>query len=245
MLFIHGFPEFWYSWRHQMNEFEKDYHVIAVDNRGYGDTDKPRGIRNYTVDKIVDDSKHLLEALGKRDIVLVAHDWGGAIAWRFAAKYPSLLDKLIIINSPHPLMTRIALREWAQFIASWYMHFYSLPWLPEFALRANDYYIFDYAMQTWDNKPLLPSDQLEAYKYQFQKNGFTAPLNWYRAVIRRYPINNPKSTNDKYLTTPLAAAHNYVNDLTVKYIDNCSHWTQMEHPTLVNQYMREYLDARK
>ncbi|CAG2160481.1 unnamed protein product [Oppiella nova] len=255
MLFIHGCPELWYSWRNQMEEFAKDYHVIAVDNRGYGDTEKPSGAHNYTLDLIVEDTRQLLEALNKTKIVIVSHDFGGAIGWRFVAKYPEMVDKNIIINSPHPLMTRSA--GWKQLWYSWYMSFYNLPYLPEFAMQSNDYYLFDYVMRTWDEKPLLSAEHMEAYKYQFQKHGFTGPLNWYRAVVRRYPLQHPKSyqiktptltiwgTGDKYLTTPLAAAHKYVDDLEVKYIDKCSHWTQMERPVLVNKYMREWLESRK
>ncbi|CAG2110089.1 unnamed protein product, partial [Medioppia subpectinata] len=256
MLFIHGFPEFWYSWRHQIREFAKDYHVIAVDNRGYGDTDKPRGIHNYTVSAIVEDTRQLVEALGKRDVVLVAHDWGGAIGWGFAAKHPELLRKLVIINSPHPLMFAESQKKgWKQFFYSWYMLFFSLPLLPEFALRSNDYFIFDHSFRNGDGRPLFADDpqHMEAYKYTFHKNGFTGPLNWYRALIHRVPQQQPKSfqikvptliiwgKKDNYLTTELAPAHAYVDDLTVNYIDNCSHWTQMDQPTLVNQYMRQFV----
>ena len=85
MLLIHGFPEFWYSWRHQIKEFSDEFFVVAVDLRGYGDSDKPMGIHNYTIDKIIEDIKQLLEALEQKDIILVGHDWGGLIAWSFAA----------------------------------------------------------------------------------------------------------------------------------------------------------------
>ncbi|CAG2160482.1 unnamed protein product [Oppiella nova] len=253
MLFIHGFPEFWYSWRHQMKEFAKDYHVIAVDNRGYGDTDKPTGAQNYTVDRLVEDTREFIEALNKKNIILVAHDWGGAIGWGMAAKYPELVQKLVIINSPHPAMFRK--RSLKQFFYSWYMLFNSLPVLPEFAMGANDFYMFDNAFINGDGRPLLPDSQMEAYKYTFQKNGLTAPLNWYRALIHRLPPKypHPKSfqikmptlhiwgKKDRYLTSQLAQVHEHVDDLTLHYIENCSHWTQMDQPDLVNQYMRQFL----
>ncbi|CAG2178855.1 unnamed protein product [Oppiella nova] len=236
-----------------MKEFAKDYHVIAVDNRGYGDTDKPTGTQNYTIDQIVEDTRQLVEALNKRDIILVAHDWGGIVGWGMAAKYPELVQKLVIINSPHPGMFRR--KSWKQFLYSWYMLFFSLPVLPEFALKSNDYFAFDYSFINGNGRPLLPDDQLEAYKYTFHKNGFTAPLNWYRASIKRYPPKNPLPKNmqikvptlivwgkkDKYLTSQLAEAHEHVDDLTLHYIENCSHWTQMDQPDLVNKYMRQFL----
>ena len=254
MLFIHGFPEFWYSWRHQLKEFSKDYFVVAIDQRGYGDSDKPNGVHNYTVDKLIEDIQQLLEALDKRDIILVAHDWGGAIAWSFAAKYADLVNKLIILNAPHPLLFReIRQKSFAQFLKSWYMLFFSLPLLPEFALKSNDYYIFDFSFRKDNGEPLFSSDQLEAYKYTFDKNSFTYPLNYYRAVIRGYASTPPPSyqikvptliiwgKKDKYLSTELAQPSKYVDDLDVKYIDHCSHWIQMEEPLLVNQYIRQFL----
>ncbi|XP_054155796.1 epoxide hydrolase 1-like [Oppia nitens] len=266
LLFIHGFPEFWYSWRHQIREFGgggggnngDDYHVIAVDNRGYGQTDQPRGIHNYTIDKIVDDFRDLLTELRLRNVVLVAHDWGGAIGWGFALKYPELVSKLIIINSPHPMMYREARAQgWQQFFLSWYMFFFSLPKLPELALQSNDYYIFDYSFRKANGQPVLgPGDNLDAYKYTFHRSGFTGPLNWYRAMIWGYntavqPSNGYRvstiptliiwGTKDSYLSPQLAAAHKYVDNLTVRYIDGCSHWTQMEEPLVVNKYIRDFI----
>src|SRR5689334_18507186 len=103
ILFLHGFPEFWYEWKNQLTEFGKDYQAIAPDMRGYNLSDKPAQVEEYAIPLLIEDIRALLEKVSKgRKAVLVAHDWGGALAWIYAAQYPDTLDKLIIINAPHP-----------------------------------------------------------------------------------------------------------------------------------------------
>src|SRR5437762_9888430 len=105
ILFLHGFPEFWYAWKGQVEEFGKSYRAVALDMRGYNLSDKPKAVEEYAVPKLVDDIKGVLEKLspGKK-AVLVAHDWGGVVAWAFAMTYPDMLEKLVIINAPHPAL---------------------------------------------------------------------------------------------------------------------------------------------
>lgn len=100
MLFLHGFPENWYSWRHQINFFQKNFRTVAFDMRGYGESGKPQEIQNYCVQYLVEDVKDIVEGLGYKNCILVAHDWGGAVAWATAAKYPELINKLIVCNCP-------------------------------------------------------------------------------------------------------------------------------------------------
>jgi len=190
MLFIHGFPEFWYSWRHQIREFSEDFFVVAIDLRGYGESDKPIGIHNYAIDNMVEDVKQLLEALDKKQVILVGHDWGGFIAWNFAAKYPNLVQKLVVLNSPHPLVFRKVLRKsWKQYFTSFYMFFFNLPLLPELLFLSNDLRIFDDIFSSADGHPICTAEDIEAYKYVFCKpQALTGPLNYYRALVRKYPI---------------------------------------------------------
>ena len=202
MLFIHGFPEFWYSWRNQLREFSKDFFVVAVDLRGYGDSDKPIGIHNYTVDKIVDDIKQLVEALQHKDVILVGHDWGGLIAWNFGAKYSQLVDKLIVLNSPHPLMMRKVVKtNWRQYFSLIYMYLFNIPLLPELLLLSNDLSIFESIFSSSDGRSLVSPEDIEAYKYVFaQQNSLTGPLNYYRALVRRYRSVRPNSFHIKVPT---------------------------------------------
>ncbi|XP_054155799.1 epoxide hydrolase 1-like [Oppia nitens] len=269
MLFIHGFPEFWYSWRHQIREFSPDYRTLAVDLRGYGLSDKPLGCHNYTLDLCVEDIWELVASiyrnrLHKQPIVLVGHDWGGLIGWKFTGKYPQLVDRLIVLNSPHPQVLRDSLRcSPKQFFSSWYMYFFNLPLLPELVLLSNDLQLFDICMVAADGHPMFSRDDMDAYKYVFSRSsGLTGPLNYYRAFLRRrrssrkYPSDRPKNImtikvptliiwgkRDIAFSEQLATdAHRYVQDLTVQYIDNCSHWTQLDQPMIVNQYIRQYLN---
>src|SRR5579863_8373274 len=102
ILFAHGFPEFWYVWREQLNEFGGDYQAVAPDLRGYNLTSKPEGVENYRARHLIEDLRALAAHLGAKRFVLVGHDWGGAVAWGFALAHPELLEKLVIVNAPHP-----------------------------------------------------------------------------------------------------------------------------------------------
>jgi len=102
MLFLHGFPEFWYSWRHQIPEFAQDYTVVALDLRGYNDSDKPEGVEAYRMDELVRDVQGVIRGLGYDRCILVGHDWGGAIAWSVASASPELLDELIVLTLRTP-----------------------------------------------------------------------------------------------------------------------------------------------
>ena len=111
MLFLHGFPEFWYCWKEQLAEFGNDHHAVAPDMRGYNLTDKPEGVDNYDIKILVEDMRAFAKALGHDNFILVAHDWGGGVAWSMAIKHPEMIEKLVIINSPHP---GVFLRELAK-----------------------------------------------------------------------------------------------------------------------------------
>ena len=95
MLMLHGFPEFWYSWRHQIPELAFDYKVVALDLRGYNESDKPIEQKSYAIAELIKDVEGVIKGLGYESCVLVGHDWGGAIAWNFAYAYPEMVDKLI------------------------------------------------------------------------------------------------------------------------------------------------------
>src|SRR6266550_6023405 len=111
IMFVHGFPEFWYEWKNQLAEFGRDYQAVAPDMRGYNLSSKPADVDQSQVKYMVEDLRALAEKLGHRKFILVAHDWGGGIAWAFAIAHPEYLEKLIIINAPHPALFARELRD--------------------------------------------------------------------------------------------------------------------------------------
>ncbi|TFI55355.1 alpha/beta hydrolase [Mastigocladus laminosus UU774] len=255
MLMLHGFPEFWYSWRHQIPEFAKYFKVVAVDLRGYNDSDKPKDQSAYRMDEFIQDIKGLIEGLGYEKCVLVGHDWGGAIAWCFAYAYPEMVERLVVLNIPHPAKLSEGLRTPGQLLKSSYMFLFQLPWLPEVLIQSWDYQLIENAFQGMAvDKNAFSKADIEAYKDAAAKRGsLTAMLNYYRNIFQDQMFNKTWGVlevptlmiwgeNDTALGKELTyGTEAYVRDLQIKYIPNCSHWVQQERPELVNQYIQEYL----
>jgi len=259
MLFLHGFPEFWYSWRHQIPEFAKDYKVVAVDLRGYNDSDKPQAQSAYVMSEFVEDVKGVIEGLGYESCILVGHDWGGAIAWSFAYAYPELVSRLIVMNLPHPAKFSSGLKTPQQMLKSWYIAFFQIPFLPEFLIQLDDYRLIEEAFRGMAiNQSAFTDADIEQYKNAFAKRGaLTGAINYYRNLptylsqkkvwgILKMPTLMIWGEDDRALGKELTyGTEEYVQDLQIRYIPNCSHWVQQEQPQLVNQMMREFLDEVK
>ncbi|MBL8204310.1 MAG: alpha/beta fold hydrolase [Blastocatellia bacterium] len=272
ILFLHGFPEFWYEWKHQLKEFGKDYTAVAYDQRGYNLSSKPEKLEDYAVPHIVADIKAMFEKFGTNPNnkgILVAHDWGGAVAWAFAIRHPEYLDKLVIINAPHPgVFARELQSNPAQQKASAYMNFFRSP-QAEAGLSANNYAALQNAVFTASSKPQnFTEEDKKAYVEAWSQPGaLTGGLNWYRAAQIGPPTENtPKretniaaaaaldSLNVKVptlviwgekdtalLTGNLEGLDKFVPQLTIKRIPTGSHWVIHEEPELVNQYIREFI----
>ncbi|XP_072024395.1 epoxide hydrolase 4-like isoform X1 [Amphiura filiformis] len=261
MLFLHGFPECWYSWRYQLKEFKKDYRVVAVDMRGYCESEVLSGIHNYKMSKLVGDVKGVIEALGYSSCVLVAHDWGGLVAWTFAMDYPDLVDKLICMNVPHPdRFNEHYYDNIRQKFMSWYMLFFQVPVLPEMMISAGDY---DFVKACYKNdqmglrnKQNVTDDDVEAFKFAASQPGSSsAAINYYRALWRypAEPRHNPVVTSpslliwgeeDKAFDKDILPGHNkFVKDLTLKKVSGASHFVQQDEPVIVNIIMREFLGS--
>ncbi|WP_341526406.1 alpha/beta hydrolase [Nostoc sp. UHCC 0302] len=255
MLMLHGFPEFWYSWRYQIPEFAQNFKVVALDLRGYNDSDKPEAQSAYVMDEFIKDVEGVIKGLGYQKCVLVGHDWGGAIAWNFAYAHPEMLERLIILNLPHPAKFAEGFRTPQQLVRSSYMFFFQLPWLPELLLQASDYQVIEMAFKGMAvNKNVFTQADIDAYKKAVAKPGaLTAMLNYYRNVFEQKILNPNKGVlevptlmiwgeKDTALGKELSyGTEAYVRDFQIKYIANCSHWLQQEKPELVNQYMQEFL----
>jgi epoxide hydrolase 4 len=255
MLMLHGFPEFWYSWRHQISEFSQDYKVVAVDLRGYNESDKPIERNAYQISILVEDIRGVIEALGYKCCVLVGHDWGGAIAWALSYAYPELVERLIVLNLPHPAKLSQGFRTLPQLLRSWYIFFFQLPLLPEWILSQGHHTLLIAILtQTAINSEAFPPEAIEAYRNAAAKPGaITAMLNYYRNIwqsnflgqswdMLRIPTLMIWGENDIALGKELTVGtQDYVQNLHIRYIPNCGHWVQQEQPELVNQYMRGWL----
>lgn len=255
MLFLHGFPEFWYSWRHQLAEFARDYTVVALDLRGYNESDKPPAVADYQLETLVQDVAGAITALGSDRCILVGHDWGGLIAWETAYRFPTWLESLVVINAPHPARFGAGLRTLPQLLKSWYIGFFQLPLLPELVVEAGDYWLIEQVFQDLSRYPeaFSPSD-LKAVKAAAAKPGaLTAMINYYRALpaaglgSRSWPLLEVPTLliwgeEDAFLGKELTdGTEAYVRDFHLRLIPHCSHWAQQQQPQLVNQYMRDFL----
>jgi pimeloyl-ACP methyl ester carboxylesterase len=184
VIFLHGFPEFWYEWKDQLAEFGKDHHVVAPDMRGYNLSEKPASVDAYRVPTLVEDIRALADHYrGGRKFVLVAHDWGGAVAWAFAIAHPDYLDKLVIINAPHPaVFARLLAQDADQQKASQYMLLFRSP-AAEATLSANNYAPLVSAIlgDLLKTGALTEADKAEYLKAWSQPGALTGGLNYYRA----------------------------------------------------------------
>ena len=266
MLFLHGFPEFWYSWRYQIREFQKDYRVVAIDLRGFGESDKPAGKDNYVMWRLMKDVKQAILALGYKRCVLVAHD-NGTLAWNVGREFPECVDKLIIMNAPSgPVIKRVFNDKTIskeQQKMSWYAFFFQLPVLPEIFFRHCNFQFIDHLFgipspgaskmmsKSFENK-ILQSD-IDAYKYIFsQPNSITPPINWYRSMFGQkrleydmdysMPVLLIWGMQDVALNKCMPDMVEEMNqNITVRRISKAGHFVQMDTPDLVNTAMREWL----
>lgn len=263
-LMLHGFPESKFSWRAQIPVFvERGYTVWAPNLRGYGNTTRPIGKANYTLDHLTADVAGLIDAARARGITgpvtLMAHDWGGAIAWAFVLRQMRPLERFIILNMPHPVPFFKALKTFAQFRRSWYMFFFQLPWLPEFVLGARGAKaIGDAFLGMAVDKSRFPDHVLAEYRKNALKPGaLTAMVNYYRANIS---IKGAKLPPTPVIETPtlmiwgeadtaLGKETTYgtdrlVKDFTLRYLPDVSHWVQQEAPETVNAMIAAWLDGK-
>ncbi|ELU02364.1 hypothetical protein CAPTEDRAFT_19638 [Capitella teleta] len=251
MLFVHGFPEFWYSWRHQMSEFSDTHRCVAVDMRGYNESDKPIGVENYALDLMAADIKELVEYLGHDKCTLVSHDWGGLVANCVAETYPEIVQTLITCNGPNGrAMMKVLHKSLAQFLKSWYVFAFQWPMFAEYLIRLGDLTAFDGNFTS--NK-----EDVLAYKHAFRDYGdLEGPVNYYRALGRYMLPDAPEKVHVRSLiiwgTADAAldiqipeATREYFDDLTIEYVDGGSHWIQNEKPKEVNQLIRQFISAKK
>lgn len=266
ILFMHGFPESHRTWRHQLEDLSRDYRVVAPDQRGFAASDKPDGVENYETDKVVADMIALADALGIERFTLVGHDWGGAAAWLAALTHPLRVERLVIVNAPHPLVfTRSLVEDEAQRAASQYIRAFRSP-LMEAGIRAMGLEtFFEKTFGSHADLADIPDEERRNYLEDWGRPGaLTAMLNWYRASKIDVPAPGEEAElplwakgpfphlamptlviwglKDKaLLPVQLEGLHELVDDLRIVTSTMAGHFIPWEEPETVTSAIRDFL----
>jgi pimeloyl-ACP methyl ester carboxylesterase len=258
VVLLHGFPEYWYSWRRQIPALaEAGFRVVAPDLRGYGGSDRPRDWRDYRIEALAGDVAGLIEALGEPRAHVVGHDWGAVVAWATAMLHPDRVDRLAILNVPHPERMLRALRTPRQLLRSWYVFFFQLPWVPETLMRLGGRRGL---RRTYGDARAgaFTDEDLERYAETLLAPGaLRGPINYYRAALRRSPrasraLLRPVAAEtlviwgecDRFLGRELADPDpRWVPRARVVRFPDASHWVQHDEPDAVNRLLVEHLGS--
>ncbi|WP_132058487.1 alpha/beta fold hydrolase [Halorussus amylolyticus] len=259
VVLLHGFPEFWYSWRRQIPALaDAGYRVVAPDMRGYATSEKPRGVSSYRTEKLVGDVAGLVEHCGAESARVVGHDWGGLVAWETAIRRPDVVDRLSVLNAPHPGRYREELRRNAdQIRRSWYVGWFQVPRVPDFLLGARDGAGVAKLLEDTAGPDTFSKTDLRRYREAASQPGaVTAALNYYRAVFReglgeevralvaderpdrevRVPTLLLWGEDDPALGVALTDGLDpWVADLRIERFPDATHWLQHDRPEEVTE----------
>jgi pimeloyl-ACP methyl ester carboxylesterase len=254
VVLLHGFPEFWWSWRNQIKALAgAGFHVVAPDLRGYNASDKPAGVGSYKLARLSQDVADVIRAYGADKAYVAGHDWGGAVAWELAMHHPEVVEKLAILNCPHPVNMAKGLRTLKQLKKSWYMFLFQIPRLPEMLIAKDDY-----AGLRRTLAGAMSEAEIARYIDAASKPGaLTAMLNYYRASIRGKlfggarrprPIDAPVmivwGERDKHLGRELARPPaRLVPNLRMEWVPEGSHWVQNDAADRVNELFFDFFGA--
>lgn len=255
LILLHGFPEFWWAWRHQITPLAgAGYHVIVPDMRGYNTSDAPQEVSAYTIDILTADVIALADAFGADRFDLVAHDWGAVISWWVAAKHPDRLKRVVLMDGPHPdVWGKQALKHPTQALKSTYVAFFQLPWVPEAMLGTFDNAGLKAMMRGSAKPDTFEPGALEHYSEAWSHPGsVTAMLNYYRALRERPKGDEPArlapptlilwAGDDVFLERNVAEAGLALCDQgKLEIIDGASHWLHIEQPERINARVIEWL----
>jgi pimeloyl-ACP methyl ester carboxylesterase len=254
VVLLHGFPEFWYGWRNQIEPLARaGFRVIVPDQRGYNLSSKPAGVASYALTELVSDVIAIADQLGQQRIFLAGHDWGAAVAWSTALLHPQRIAKLVVLNVPHPsVMRRFLTSRPRQTLRSWYMFFFQLPWLPEAVFSA-----FHFRMGTGSllrsSRPgtFSPADLARYREAWSQPGALTSMINWYRALFRHRTKFSDRTVHvptrilwgecDAFLLTKMAhESLRYCPSAELFTFAGTSHWLQHEEPARVSEILMEF-----
>jgi pimeloyl-ACP methyl ester carboxylesterase len=256
IVLLHGFPEFWYGWRQQIEPLAAaGFRVVAPDLRGYNLSSRPPGVAAYAADRLAVDIRDLIHERGARSALLVGHDWGGTVAWTTAMNHPEVVDRLAILNAAHPRRLLQGLRTPRQLLKSWYFFYFQLPWLPERHVRSRNWRFFRNFLH--DARPgAFTSEDFERYVAAWSAPGAaTAMINYYRASVRQSPkraeaqirsVAAPTliiwGQRDRFLGPELAepARADVPNLDRVERRPEASHWVHHDDPEQVTRLLMDF-----
>lgn len=259
VILLHGFPEFWYSWRYQIPSLARYFKVVVPDLRGYNDSDKP--LSGYDLNTLTSDIQGLIANLGYVKAHVVGHDWGGTIAWNLAQKVPTVIDRLAILNAPHPdrFLQELA-GNFDQLRRSWHLLAFQIPGLPEMLIQQN---LRDIVRSLFHGlatrKSAFSREDTEIYQAALAKPGvLSAVLNHYRQFLSPQewlsnwgrsptPVTVPTlvlwGEDDVFWSRKLVEGIEHLVNapFTLKWLRQCGHWVQQEVPQTVNRELLDFL----
>ncbi|HKO62647.1 MAG TPA: alpha/beta hydrolase [Pyrinomonadaceae bacterium] len=262
VLLLHGFPEFWFSWRHQLDALGKHFHVVAPDMRGYNLSDKPGRVEDYQVDVIVNDVIGLIDHFGAARAAVVGHDWGATVAWAVAQQHPDRVSKLAVMQVPPAAVWRANMSA-RQVLRSWYMFLFQLPRLPEWMISRRNMAAIDRTFtDSVIRKGSFSAAEIKIYKEALRQPGaLTSAVNYYRANISRLASRGSKSTSSSEKTlvptlfifaeqdfailpeTVRGVADHVDGPFRELRIKDSGHWVQNEAAEEVNNALIEFLSG--
>ncbi len=254
VVLLHGFREFWYGWRRQIEPLaDAGLRVIVPDQRGYNLSSKPSGVAAYALTELVSDVIAIADQLGQEKIFLAGHDWGAAVAWSTALLYPQRIAKLVALNVPHPsVMRRFMMKHMLQMLRSWYIFFFQLPYLPEAFFSAFHFLVGARSLLRSSRPGTFSAEDLNQYRTAWSQPGaLTAMINWYRALFRirakfpdktvRIPTRILWGERDAFLLAEMAhESLRYCKDAELFTFANATHWLQHEEPARVSELLIDF-----
>ena len=257
VVLLHGFPEFCYGWRRQIEPLAfAGFRVIVPDQRGYNLSSKPSGVAAYALTELVSDVIAIADQLGREKIFLAGHDWGAVVAWGTALLHPRRLAKLAVLNVPHPsVMRKFLSTRPRQLLRSWYMFFFQLPWLPEALFSAFNFRIGSQALLRSSRPGTFSAEDLAQYHVAWSQPGaLTGMINWYRALFRdrvkfsdkivRVPTRILWGERDAFLLAEMAhESVRYCTNAELFTFANATHWLQHEEAARVSELLIDFFRA--
>jgi epoxide hydrolase 4 len=263
VLLLHGFPEFWYSWRFQIPALARHFKVVVPDLRGYNDSDKP--VNGYDLDTLTQDVLGLIRNLGFTKAHIVGHGWGGMIGWNLAQNFPESIQSLALLSAPHPgSLTQTLFSNMDQLRQHWHFLAFQVPGVPEWMLQQNlSNFLQEWFQRQAIRKAAFSSETLRVYQTALSKTGaLSSALNYYRNWLSpqtwlsrlsdpQHPIQVPTlvlwGKEDRVLSPALTKGFERLiaNPFRLKLIPECGHWIQQEVPQLVNLELLSFLRDRQ